>query len=148
MHRVIDSKTKQLNTTEILKTALKEIKDDAPLQARFLNIMKELTVEGAWAGKSGNTLFVVHRSPADKFQGTFRAFNADTAANYLENSKIFVEQMKKMKFKTLVTQFTDPAIMNIFKAIGKNKPKGMGYSAYKDPQSGVYQVTLQLAPKG
>ena len=145
---MIDSKTKQLNTTEIIKVALREIKDDMPLQARFLAIMKELTSPTAWAGKSGNTLFIVHRSPADKFQGTFRAFNADTAANYLENSKVFVEQMKKMKLKTLVTQFSDPSIMNIFKAIGKNKPKGMGYSAYKDPKSGLYQVTLQLAPKG
>ena len=145
---MIDSKTKQLNTTEIIKVALREIKDDMPLQARFLAIMKELTSPTAWAGKSGNTLFIVHRSPQDKFQGTFRAFNADVASNYLENSRVFLEQMKKMKFKTLVTQFSDPSIMHIFKAIGKNKPKGMGYSAYHDPKSGLYQVTLQLAPKG
>ena len=144
---LVDSKKKQLNTTEIIKTALAEIKEPLPLQKAFLNIMKELTSPTAWAGKSGNTLFIVHKSPQNPKQGFFRALNADTASNYLENSREFLAQMQKQKYETLVTQFKDPAILNIFKIIGKPKPKGMGYKAIQDKETGVYQVTLQLVPK-
>lgn len=142
---LVDSKKKQLNTTEIIKTALAEIKDPHPLQVTFLAIMKELTSPTAWSGKAGNTLFIVHKSPSNPKQGVFRALNADTASNYVENSREFLKQMQKYKYETLVTQFKDPAILNIFKIIGKPKPKGMGYKAIKSGDT--YQVTLQLVPK-
>jgi len=143
---LVDSKKKQLNTTEIIKTALAEIKEPLPLQQAFLNIMKELTSPTAWAGKSGNTLFIVHKSPQNPKQGFFRALNADTAANYLENSREFIDQMKKQKYETLVSQFKDPAILNIFKAIARTSdPKEMGYKAIKSGDT--YQATIQLAPK-
>ena len=142
---LVDSKKKQLNTTEIIKTALTEIKDPHPLQVTFLAIMKELTSPTAWSGKAGNTLFIVHKSPSNPKQGVFRALNADTASNYVENSREFLKQMQKYKYETLVTQFKDPAILNIFKIIGKPKPKGMGYKAIKSGDT--YQVTLQLVPK-
>ena len=142
---LVDSKKKQLNTTEIIKTALTEIKDPHPLQVTFLAIMKELTSPTAWSGKAGNTLFIVHKSPSNPKQGVFRALNADTASNYVDNSREFLKQMQKYKYETLVTQFKDPAILNIFKIIGKPKPKGMGYKAIKSGDT--YQVTLQLVPK-
>jgi hypothetical protein len=108
--------------------------------------MKELTAHTAWAGKSGNTLFIVHKSPQNPKQAFFRALNADTAANYLENSREFIDQMKKQKYETLVSQFKDPSILSIFKAIARTSDlKQMGYKAIKSGDT--YQATIQLAPK-
>jgi len=142
---LVDSRHKKLNVTEIIKAALDEIHDPHPLQQTFLAIMKELTSPTAWSGKTGNTLFIVHKSPSNPKQGVFRALNADTASNYVENSRVFLKQMQEYRYQTLVTQFKDPAILNIFKIIGKSKPAGMGYKAIKSGDT--YQVTLQLVPK-
>jgi hypothetical protein len=60
---------------------------------------------------------------------------------------MFFEELQGMDLETVVTQFKDPTILNIFKIIGKPKPKGMGYKAVQDKKSGMYQVTLQLVPK-
>jgi hypothetical protein len=144
---LVDSKKKQLNPTEIIQEALKNIKDPNPPKAAFLSIMKELTGPGAWAKAYGNTLFILHRSQQNPKQAFFRALNADTANNYLASSRMFFEELQGMDLETVVTQFKDPTILNIFKIIGKPKPKGMGYKAVQDKKSGMYQVTLQLVPK-
>jgi hypothetical protein len=51
-----------------------------------------------------------------------------------------------MGFDTMVTDFQDPTIINIFKAISRRPPQeGMGYRAEKT-KSG-YRVFLKLGPK-
>jgi hypothetical protein len=51
-----------------------------------------------------------------------------------------------MGFDTLVSEFEDPTIMNIFKAISRNPPQeGMGYRAEKT--SNGFRVTVKLGPK-
>jgi hypothetical protein len=51
-----------------------------------------------------------------------------------------------MGFDTLMTEFEDPTIINIFKAISRNPPREqMGYKAEKT-QTG-YRVTVKLGPK-
>jgi hypothetical protein len=78
--------------------------------------------------------------------GWFRALNADTAKNFLENSRVFADSAYKVGFDVVVTNFTDPTILNIFKMISKNPVRdGMGYAVQK-AQNG-YRVTLVLGPK-
>jgi hypothetical protein len=78
--------------------------------------------------------------------GTFRALNADTAANYLESSFQFVTDAYNAGYDGLITDFYDQSILNIFRAISKNPPNPeMGYSAAKLPDGG-FRVTLQLGP--
>jgi hypothetical protein len=74
----------------------------------------------------------------------FRALNADTAQNYLENSKKFIKEAKKLKIKVLVSQFKSSSILNIFRMIAKNPPfKGMGFSASRTSDGG-YQAVVNM----
>ena len=132
---------------ELIMGAMEGMPSEYPPKAVYLAIVKELTMPDVVAIRFGNTLFIVHKSNVNEKQGFFRALNCDTAANYLENSREFVKKMQEMKMETLVTQFTDSSILNIFKAIARDKPEGMGYAAQKSKDGKKYQVTLQLVPR-
>jgi hypothetical protein len=141
---LVNSKNKHLNMQEIIKIALRQTESEHSFKVAFLAIIKELTLPNAKPIRIGNTLFIVHSSPKDPAHAMFRALNADTAINYLENSKKFIKEAKKMKIKVLVSQFKSSSILNIFKMISKNPPfKGMGFSASKTSDGG-YQAVINM----
>jgi hypothetical protein len=89
-------------------------------------------------------MFIVNKSPSNEKYAMFRALNADTAANYLENSKEFVRRMKDSGFTVIVTRFKDSTLVNLFKAISKNPPfPNMGYVVQR-LKSGGYQATINM----
>jgi hypothetical protein len=141
---VVDSKKEQLEFEDIVKISLKETKSDYRLPVAFVSVMKELTLPGAWSVRMGNTVFIVHPQKDKVGYVFFRALNADTAKNYVEHSKKFTNQMRDKGYKVMVTQFQDPTILNIFKAIARDKPEGMGYAVQKSKDGKMYQVTVQL----
>jgi hypothetical protein len=141
---LVDSKKKQLGEQAILMIAAQETKSPHPASSVYAAIIKEMNMEGTSIVREGNTLFVIHNARGRI--GLFRALNADTARNYLENSYAFIQGAYKMGFDTLVSEFEDPTIMNIFKAISRNPPQeGMGYKAERT-KSG-FRVTVKLGPK-
>ena len=141
---LVDSKKKQLGEQAILMIAAQETKSPHPASSVYAAIIKEMNMEGTSIVREGNTLFVIHNARGRV--GLFRALNADTARNYLENSYAFIQGAYKMGFDTLVSEFEDPTIMNIFKAISRNPPQeGMGYKAERT-KSG-FRVTVKLGPK-
>ena len=141
---LVDSKNKQLDEQAILMVAAQETKSKYSAAQVFAALVKELNLRGTSTYRAGNTLFVIHHAKGRV--GTFRALNADTARNYLENSYEFIQAAYEMGFDTLVTTFEDPTIINIFKAISRNPPReGMGYKAEKTTDG--YRVTVKLGPK-
>jgi hypothetical protein len=141
---LVDSKKKQLGEQAILMIAAQETKSPHPASTVYAALVKEMNMEGASTVREGNTLFVVHK--AGGRVGVFRALNADTARNYLESSYAFIQAAYKMGFDTLVSEFEDPTIMNIFKAISRNPPQeGMGYKAERTKTG--FRVTVKLGPK-
>lgn len=138
---VVDSTQQMLTDRDIALIAAKESginrSDDDVIN--LLSI--EFSLPNTWKMRNGNTIFVVHKSKQPGY-GFFRALNADTARNYLENSKIFISAAYDAGFDFLVTQFEDPSILNIFKAIGRAQPQDMGYAVQKT-NTGGYQVTVQ-----
>ena len=141
---LVDSKHKHLNMQQIIKIALHQTESEHTFKVAFLAIVKELTLPNAKPIRIGNTLFIVHLSPKDPSHAMFRALNADTATNYLENSKRFILEAKKMKLKVLVSQFKTPSILNIFKAIAKKPPfPNMGFASQKTKDGG-YQATINM----
>jgi hypothetical protein len=110
----------------------------------FAAIVEEMNQYGTSTYRAGNTIFVMHH--AKDRVGFFRALNADTARNYLENSYEFIQAAYKMGFDVLVSDFEDPTIMNIFKAISRNPPQeGMGYRAQK--KGNGFRVIVKLGPE-
>ena len=141
---LVDSKKKQLGEQAILMIAAQETKSPHPASTVYAAMVKEINMPGTSVVRDGNTLFVIHK--AEGRVGVFRALNADTARNYLENSYAFIQGAYKMGFDTLVSEFEDPTIMNIFKAISRNPPQeGMGYKAERTKRG--FRVTVKLGPK-
>ena len=141
---LVDSKKKELGTEAILMIAAQETKSKYPASTIYAAMVKEMNMQGTSIVRNGNTLFVVHN--AEGRVGVFRALNADTARNYLESSYAFIQGAYKMGFDTLVSEFEDPTIMNIFKAISRNPPQeGMGYRAEKTNKG--FRVMVKLGPK-
>jgi hypothetical protein len=144
---LIDSKHKHLNLQEIVRISLQNTNSKHDFQAAFLSIVKELTLPSAKPIRIGNTLFILHISPKDPSHAMFRALNADSSSNYLDNSKNFIKQAKKMGFKVLVSQFKSESILHLFKMISKKPPfPNMGFIAQKTTDGG-YQATINMGDK-
>jgi len=139
-----DSKKKELSIDALLMVAAQQTKSPYPAQAVYAALVKEMNLEGTSTYREGNTLFIMHHAKGRI--GIFRALNADTARNYLDNSYIFIKDAYDMGFDTLVSDFEDPTIMNIFKGISRNPPReSMGYRAEKTKKG--FRVTVKLGPK-
>lgn len=124
--------------------AAQETKSPYPASTVYAAMLKEMNMEGTSILRDGNTVFIIHH--AEGRTGVFRALNADTARNYLENSYAFIQAAYKMGFDILVSDFEDPTIMNIFKAISRNPPREeMGYRAERTETG--FRVTVKLGPK-
>jgi hypothetical protein len=143
MSGMVDSKQKQLDSAQIIMTALENTRSKLPTQAAFTGILAELSQPNTDVKIMGNTLFVLHK--ADNGQGFFKALNADVARNFVESSRQYVVYAKqKQGMKILVTEFEDPAISTLFHAISKKPPMpNMGFQEYKVSPS-VNRVVLNL----
>jgi hypothetical protein len=141
---LVDSKKKELSREAILMIAAQETKSPYPASTVYAAMVKEMNMPGTSILRDGNTVFIIH--VGEGRTGIFRALNADTARNYLESSYAFIQAAYKMGFDTLVSEFEDPTIFNIFKAISRNPPQeGMGYRAERTKKG--FRVTVKLGPK-
>jgi Zn-dependent M28 family amino/carboxypeptidase len=145
MSSFVDSKHQQLSQEEIIAIAAKETGGKYTAE----QIKASLTVEAyemkAIMIRQGNTIFIVHRSPERPDIAMFRALNADTIQNYLQNSVKFAKAIGMAGFKYMVTEFDDKSLLNIFKYIGRAKPfQNMGYSIQKATDKELYRVTVNL----
>jgi hypothetical protein len=136
---ITDSQKKKLNSMDIVTTFLQENPQPHPIDVMIPAIIAELSHPGVITKQIGNTLFEV--IPGKDGVAFFKAFNADTGARFIENSKQFVVMAHRiMGIKKLVTQFTDPTIERLFAIIKLNPPMpGMGYTTQhlKDGQTRI-----------
>jgi hypothetical protein len=138
-----DSKKKELSVEAVLMIAAQKTKSQYSAEQVYASLVKEMNIEGTSTYRQGNTVFLMHHAKGRI--GTFRALNADTARNYLDNSYQFIQDAYKMGFDILVSDFKDPTIMNIFKGISRNPPQeGMGYRAERTKDG--FRVTVKLGP--
>jgi len=139
----VDSRKHKLNVGEIIPIFLQNSPQPHPENVMMPAILAELNHPGVKTKQFGNTLFEL--MPGKDGQGFFKAFNADLGPNFVENSKMFcVWARRVMGMNTLVTEFDDPAIEQLFKIIAMRPPiPGMGYQAFKS-QSGKTRILLNL----
>lgn len=147
MAEMVDSNQQQLPTDQIVKIAAENTRSPYPFKDVYLTFVSELGMQGAVVYRFGNTIFIIHRSDSRPEYGMFRALNADTAQNFVENGKQFVDRAVAEGFKGLKTQFSDPSVLNIFKIIGREEQAlqnpQMGYTVAKTKDNQI-QVTLVL----
>jgi hypothetical protein len=141
---ITDSKKEMLSQQEIIETALNETGSKYNLKQGTAAILAETHMPNCIVMREGNTLFIINFDPKDKTKGMFRALNADTAKNYLENSRTFIKAAGMAGFTMLISQFRDKSILNIFKYISRNPPlKNMKYES-QPMKHGGYQVTVLI----
>ena len=144
---LVDSRQQMLELGELLKVAAENTKSQYPMEFVYAAFVKEVQMPDSKFYRYGNTVYVVHGSPKVPRKGTFRALNADTAPNFLASGFAFVVDAYKAGFDTLVTQFSDQSLLNIFRNVAKNPPNpGMGYNVQM-LDNGEYQVALQMGTK-
>jgi hypothetical protein len=153
---LVDSKKKMLDPQEILLEATRQIKSkkyspDQVLAALITESKEKDTI----LMREGNTLFIVHNGK--NRTALYRALNADTAQNFLNNGVEYAKAMYATGFDVMVTQFEDPTLLKIFPYMKKNrtlinkdkdgKPT-MGYAVQESKgETKQYRVTTVLGPK-
>jgi hypothetical protein len=143
MIKMADSRKVQLNPAQIIAVALENTDSKYPANVAMPAILTELSQPNSDVKQIGNTLFSLLKGDAG--QAFFKAFNADTAPNFVRNSKEYVVYAKNdLGMNLLVTEFDDPAISTLFHVIAKNPPmEGMGFKEYKTSNGG-FRIVLNL----
>ena len=141
MVQMVDSQQEELSVEDIISIA--GMNTDAGMEPERLMKMinAELQMPDTLFLREGNTLFIIHK--AKPGVGWFRAINADTAPNFLQNGRTFMLACHKMGFDTMATNFTDPTLLSVFRYVSQNPPvEGMGYQVQKTEDGGFY-VTVK-----
>jgi hypothetical protein len=140
---LIDSKKQKLDSGQIIGIFLENNKQPHPPEVMMPAILDELSQPNTEVKQFGNTLFELHKGKDG--QGYFKAFNADTGLNFVENAKMFAVWSKRvMGMKMLVTEFGDQSIERLFKIISMNPPMpGMGYQIFRS-KNGRTRIGLNL----
>jgi hypothetical protein len=140
----VDSKQRELSQDEIIEIAARETGGEYTAEQVKASLGAEAYELGALMFREGNTIFVLHQDKSNPVVGIFRALNADTVRNYIDNCVQFIKAVGMMGFKYLITQFDDPALIKITEQVYKREPfKNMEYSVNKTVDGG-YQVTVNL----
>jgi len=145
MVQMVDSREQELSPEDIIGIAAMNT-DSSVMQGDAVSgVNAELQMDDTLFIRQGNTLFIIHKSAPGI--GWFRAINADTAMNYVQNGIEFIKACYKMGFDTVATKFTDPTILSVFRAIAKNPPNPeMGYNVRRTAK-GEFFVTVKTGPK-
>ena len=144
MTSFVDSKKRELTQDEIIEIAARETGGEYTAEQVKASLGAEAYEMGALMFREGNTIFVLHQDKSNPVVGLFRAVNADTVKNYINNCVQFTKAVGMMGFKYLVTQFEDPALIRITEQVYKREPfKNIEYSINKTIDGG-YRVTASL----
>ncbi len=145
MAKMVDSQERELSVEDIVGIAGMNTDAGVSTGQMIQMINAELNMPDTLFLRQGNTLFIIHK--AKPRVGFFRALNADTANNFLQNGNEFIKACYKMGFDTMATEFSDPTVLSVFRFFSQNPPNpNMGYQVQKTDDGGFY-VTVQCGPR-
>ena len=111
----INSKTKKLEAQDIILMALDQIgTGDMNMATALATIAKEGTLKTADTTQIGNTVFLANRGvKANKNKVVGRAFNVDTARNYINNCLDYIEYLRKKNVTHYSVMFEGSEILKL-----------------------------------
>jgi len=128
----IDSKQEQLNPPEIIALSIEQMyqMEGIPKEALMLSVAREMSLENSDKTQIGNTVFLTHLKEKDgKTFGVGRAFNVDTAQNFISNGLKFFTYLQEKGLRQYLTYYQgasyDSAFKN-FKRVADNAPLVQG----------------------
>jgi hypothetical protein len=146
---VVDSRTREIDAKEIVHIAMEQTGSKYTQEQAEAVILAETNMPNVIPMREGNTLYLIHYLPKQKDRGLLRVLNADTAVNYVNNTRVFLKAAGLAGFKILVVQFDTPEPLTLFKKIMRDPPfPGMGYSIEKSRDGKKYRATINMGNTG
>jgi|TARA_R110002126_G_scaffold203779_1_gene351274 hypothetical protein len=150
MPTVIDSKVEPLPAPTIISTMIGELDlGGVPPQAALASIAKEMTMPNVNLVQVGNTVFIGHRGEGEKKNMMWgRAFNVDTAQNFVANGLKYFTYLQNLGITKYRTEYDGQIYDSAFKTWKRYVDKGdskMAVGLYSDGVSRVY-VSLGKMP--
>ena len=150
MANVVDSKQEPLSAPTILTMAAQDLDlKGVTVEAAMLGLAHELSMPDVDQVQVGNTVFVGHRGKGKaKNKMVGRAFNVDTARNFVSNYIKYLSVLQKKGITHYSIDFNGEELVPVAKAIGK-KLRDTGMQAHMAPfkSNAGYRVYFLLQPK-
>ena len=146
MTTVIDSKVEPLPAPVVISTLVGELdlKGVSP-EAALLSIVKEMSMEDADMVQVGNTVFLGHRGKGENKDLMWgRAFNVDTAQNFVANGLKYFTYMQRKGIKRYVSDYDGAVYDSAFKAWKRYTDKGDSEIAVGRKASGGSRAYVTL----
>jgi len=131
MPDVVDSKQEPLPAPTIVSMAVEQLdlNGDTP-EAVFLGLAQEMSMPRVHKAQVGNTVFLAHKGKgANKRKMVGRAFNVDTARNYINNYVEYLKLLQREGITHYSVDFDGEALVPVAKAIGR-RLRDTGVQAY------------------
>ena len=137
MANVVDSKQEPLPAPTILTMAAQDLDlKGVTVEAAMLGLAHELSMPNVDQVQVGNTVFVGHRGKGkSKNKMVGRAFNVDTARNFVSNYIKYLSVLQKKGITHYSTSFTGSEVlklMQLLQRIVKNNTDSRIYIAIDD----------------
>jgi hypothetical protein len=118
MLTVVDSAQEPLPAPTIISMVVSELDlGGIPPAAALASIVKEMSMEGADMMQSGNTVFLAHRGTGEEKDLMWgRAFNVDTAQNFIANGLRYFTHLQDIGIKRYVSEYDDDIYDSAFRA--------------------------------
>jgi len=147
VENVVDSKQEPLSAPSVLSMAVAELDlGGVTVEAAMLGLAHEISMPNVDQVQVGNTVFLGHRGKkANKNKMVGRAFNVDTARNYIDNYVKYLKVLQQKGVTHYSIDFDGEALVRVAKAIGK-KLRDTGVQAYMLPfkDSSGYRVFFKF----
>ena len=144
---VVDSTQEPLSAPSVLSMAVAELDlGNVTVEAAMLGLAHEISMPNVDQVQVGNTVFLGHRGKkANKNKIVGRAFNVDTARNFVSNYIKYLSVLQKKGITHYSIDFDGEALVPVAKAIGK-KLRDTGVQAYMVPfkDSSGYRVFFKF----
>ena len=126
MLTVIDSKSEPLPAPTVISPVVGELAPkNISTEAAMLSIVEEMNMEDADMVQIGNTVFLGHRGKGkDEDLMWGRAFNVDTAQNFIANGLRYFTYMQRKGIKRYVADYDGDIYDSAFKAWKRYTDKG------------------------
>jgi len=106
MEQVVDSTQEQLPGPVVIAMAIDQLQEQEglPKEAMMLAIAKETTMDNTDVVQIGNTVYITHTKEGGEY-GVGRAFNMDTAQNFVANGFEFCTYLPNKGMKQYITYY-------------------------------------------
>ena len=126
MLTVTDSKVEPLPAPTVITTVVGELDlKGVSVEAAMISIVEEMNMEDADMVQIGNTVFLGHRGKGDNEDLMYgRAFNIDTAQNFIANGLRYFTYMQRKGIKRYISDYDGAVYDSAFKTWKRYTDKG------------------------